>query len=96
MTRLLACEWAPTIRVNALAVGATETEALGMFLDAAANVREQMIAMTPMGRLGTTEDIALAVLYLASPAAAWVTGKVMEIDGGTVASNWPLKMPNGL
>jgi 7-alpha-hydroxysteroid dehydrogenase len=96
MTRLLACEWAPKIRVNALAVGATETEALGMFLDAAPEIRQRMIDMTPMGRLGTPEDIALAVLYLASPAGSWVTGKVFEVDGGTVASNWPIKMASGL
>jgi 7-alpha-hydroxysteroid dehydrogenase len=96
MTRLLAYELAPRIRVNALAVGATETEALGMFLDAAPEVRQQMIAMTPMARLGTPEDIALGVLYLASPASSWVTGKVYEIDGGTVASNWPLKIDSGL
>jgi 7-alpha-hydroxysteroid dehydrogenase len=96
MTRLLACEWAPRIRVNAIAVGATETEALGMFLNMAPEIREQMIAMTPMGRLGTPEDIALAVLYLASPAGSWITGKVFEVDGGTVTSNWPLKMPSGL
>jgi 7-alpha-hydroxysteroid dehydrogenase len=96
LTRLLACEWAPRIRVNALAVGATETEALGMFLNAAPEVRQQMVDMTPMGRLGTTEDIALGVLYLASPAASWITGKVFEIDGGTVASNWPIKMASGL
>lgn len=96
MTRLLACEWAPRIRVNALAVGATETEALGMFLDAAPSVRDEMIARTPMGRLGTPEDIALGVLFLASPAGSWITGKVLEIDGGTVASNWPMKMPSGL
>lgn len=96
MTRLLACEWAPRIRVNALSCGATETEALGMFLDAAPSVREEMIAMTPMGRLGTPEDIALGVLFLASPAGSWVTGKIFEIDGGAVASNWPMKMPSGL
>jgi len=96
MTRLLACEWAPRIRVNALAVGATETEALGMFLNAAPQVRQQMIDLTPMGRLGTPEDIALGVLYLASPAGSWITGKVFEIDGGTVASNWPMKMASGL
>jgi len=96
MTRLLAHEWAPHIRVNALAVGATETDALSPFLDAAEGVREQMIAMTPMARLGTPEDIACAVLYLASPAASWVTGKIFEVDGGTVASNWPFKMPTGL
>ena len=50
-------------------------------------------ARTPMARLGTPEDIACAVLYLASPAADWVTGKVFEVDGGTVASNWPIKIP---
>ena len=96
MTRLLACEWAPRIRVNALAVGATETEALGMFLRAASEIRQQMVAMTPMARLATPEDIACAILYLASPASSWVTGKVFEVDGGTAASNWPLKMPSGL
>jgi 7-alpha-hydroxysteroid dehydrogenase len=96
MTRLLACEWAPRIRVNALAVGATETEALGMFLNAMPELKQQMIEMTPMARLGTTEDIALGVLYLATPAASWVTGKVFEIDGGTVHSNWPIKMASGL
>ncbi len=96
MTRLLACEWAPRIRVNALAVGATETEALGMFLNAMPELKKQMIDMTPMARLGTPEDIALAVLYLASPAGGWITGKVFEVDGGTVASNWPIKMASGL
>jgi 7-alpha-hydroxysteroid dehydrogenase len=96
MTRLLAHEWAPHIRVNAIAVGATETDALSPFLNAAEGLREQMTAMTPMARLGTPEDIACAVLYLASPAASWVTGKVFEVDGGTVASNWPFKMPTGL
>jgi len=96
MTRMLAHEFAPHVRVNALAVGATETDALSPFLDASADLRRQMVALTPMGRLGTTEDIALAVLYLASPAASWVTGKIFEIDGGTVASNWPIKFPSGL
>ncbi|MBI1815980.1 MAG: glucose 1-dehydrogenase [Deltaproteobacteria bacterium] len=96
MTRLLAHEFAPKIRVNALAVGATETDALSPFLAAAEGLRDQMVAMTPMARLGTPEDIACAVLYLASPAASWVTGKIFEVDGGTIASNWPFKMPTGL
>jgi 7-alpha-hydroxysteroid dehydrogenase len=96
MTRMLAYEFAPHVRVNALAVGATLTDALAPFLEAAEDLRKQMIALTPMGRLGEPEDIALAVLYLASPASSWITGKIFEIDGGTVASNWPLKMPSGL
>ena len=91
MTRLMACEYAPKVRVNALAVGATLTDALGMFLND--DVKTQMEALTPMARLGDVEDIACAALYLASPASAWVTGKVFEVDGGTVDSNWPLKIP---
>jgi 7-alpha-hydroxysteroid dehydrogenase len=91
MTRLLACEFAPHVRVNALAVGATQTDALMPFLSD--ELRQQMEALTPMARLGTVEDIALAALYVASPAASWMTGKVLEIDGGTVASNWPIKIP---
>jgi 7-alpha-hydroxysteroid dehydrogenase len=92
LTRLAACEFAPRVRVNALAVGATVTDALAPFLGAG-DLRKQMEALTPMARLGEPEDIACAVLYLASPAASWVTGKVFEIDGGTVASNWPIKIP---
>jgi 7-alpha-hydroxysteroid dehydrogenase len=96
MTRLLAHEFAPHVRVNALAVGATETDALSWVLDASEELRQQMVALTPMARLGTPEDIACAILFLASAASSWVTGKIFEVDGGTVASNWPLKMPSGL
>jgi 7-alpha-hydroxysteroid dehydrogenase len=92
MTRLMACEFAPRIRVNALAVGAVETDALGL-LFRTGNLREQMITQTPMARLGQPEDIALAALYLASPASSWITGKVLEIDGGTVDTNWPIRIP---
>ncbi len=87
MTRQLAAEFAPDVRVNALAVGAVETSALAPFLND--EVRGAMENLTPMKRIGQVEDIALAVLYLASPASGWVTGKVMEVDGGTEATNWP-------
>jgi len=93
MTRLLGYELAPRVRVNAIAVGSVETSALAPFL--AGGVRERMESLTPMRRLGTVEDIALAALYLASPAGSFVTGKVFEVDGGLAAtSNMPLGLPD--
>ncbi len=91
MTRELGREFAPRVRVNAIAVGAVETSALAPFLDD--DLRGKMEALTPMRRIGTVEDIALAALYLASPASSWVTGKVFEVDGGTEATNWPYEAP---
>ena len=90
LTRLLACEFAPKVRVNAIAVGATLTSALAPFLNDEA--RGQMEALTPMKRLGEVEDIAIAALYLASAASSWVTGKVLEVDGGTEVTNWPFEV----
>jgi 7-alpha-hydroxysteroid dehydrogenase len=91
MTRLMAYELAPKIRVNAIASGAVETAPLAAFVSIG-NLRQKMESLTPAGRIGTPEDIAGAALYLCSPAGDWVTGKVFEIDGGTIASNWPLDM----
>lgn len=95
MTRLLAHEWAPHVRVNAIAVGATQTDALAM-VTADRALAKQIEDLTPLGRLGTVEDIGAAALYLLSEAGSWVTGKVLEVDGGTVDSNWPFSMPSGL
>jgi 7-alpha-hydroxysteroid dehydrogenase len=87
MTRQLAAEFAPKVRVNAIAVGAVATSALAPFLDD--SLRAKMESLTPMARIGEVEDIALMALYLASPASSWVTGKVMEVDGGSESTNWP-------
>jgi 7-alpha-hydroxysteroid dehydrogenase len=87
MSRQLAAEFAPRVRVNALAVGAVQTSALMPFLTP--DTKSQMEALTPMRRLGTVEDIALAALWLCSPAGGWVTGKVVEVDGGSESTNWP-------
>lgn len=92
LTRLLGQEFAPRVRVNAIAVGSVATSALLPFLDE--DTRKQMEALTPMGRLGETDDIALAALYLASPASSWVTGKIFEVDGGTETTNWPFSIPS--
>ncbi|MCC6641459.1 MAG: glucose 1-dehydrogenase [Deltaproteobacteria bacterium] len=91
MTELLAYELAPRVRVNAIAVGSIETEALTPFLSSG-GLREKMEALTPMARLGTPDDVSAMALYLASPASAWVTGKIFEVDGGCVASNWPVDL----
>jgi 7-alpha-hydroxysteroid dehydrogenase len=90
MTRILADEFAPQVRVNAIAPGSIETEALGLFV-ADESIRKKMEALTPMGS-SAVEDIALAALYLASPASRWVTGNVFEVDGGLGAPNWPFDM----
>jgi len=87
MTKQLAAELAPRVRVNALAVGAVETAALRPFLND--EIRQQIEELTPMRSIGTVEDIALAALWLCSPAGGWVTGKVVEVDGGIESTNWP-------
>jgi len=87
MTRQLAAEFAPKVRVNALAVGAVMTSALAPFLTD--EIRGQMESMTPMRRIGSVDDVAIAALWLLSSAGGWVTGKVVEVDGGIESTNWP-------
>ena len=93
MTRLLAVDLAPRIRVNAVAPGAIATSTLEIVLTMD-EIRDQMVDMTPMKRLGESDDIALGALYLASDAASYVTGKVLEIDGGIVRPNFSLGLPD--
>jgi 7-alpha-hydroxysteroid dehydrogenase len=81
MTRNIAPELAPRVRVNAIDVGGVATRSLEVVLTDD-DLRRQFVAGTPMNRPGEPEDIACAVLYLASDASSWVTGKVFEIDGG--------------
>ncbi|MCP5058050.1 MAG: SDR family oxidoreductase [bacterium] len=89
MTRELAQDFAPKVRVNAIAVGSIETDALATVLTD--EIREEMIRLTPMARLGEVEDIAACALYLASPAASYVTGEIYGVNGGLAALN--LQMP---
>jgi 7-alpha-hydroxysteroid dehydrogenase len=84
LTRNLAAEFAPRVRVNAIAVGPVETSALDVVMTNDA-IRKQLEEGTPMQRIGQVEDVAACALYLASPAASWVTGKIFEVDGGTEA-----------
>ena len=92
MTRNLASEVAPKVRVNAISVGGVATDALGVVLTNDA-LREQFNRNTPMQRPGEVEDIAACALYLASPASAWVTGKVFQVDGGTEHPSMSVPVP---
>jgi 7-alpha-hydroxysteroid dehydrogenase len=93
MTRLMAADCAPRVRVNAIAVGSVATSALEIVLTNDP-LRDEMVEHTPMRRLGEVEDIAIGVLYLASDASSFVTGKVIDIDGGIEAPNLDLRLPD--
>jgi NAD(P)-dependent dehydrogenase (short-subunit alcohol dehydrogenase family) len=82
LTRELARQWAPHgIRVNALAPGYFPTD-MNAPMTADAGRREALLARIPLGRAGEPGDIAGAAVFLASGAAAYVTGQVLPLDGG--------------
>jgi NAD(P)-dependent dehydrogenase (short-subunit alcohol dehydrogenase family) len=90
LTRSLAAELGPKgIRVNCVSPGITETE---MYRGRYATEQEYIAAIReasgwhPLGRVGKPEDIADAVLFLASPAASWITGVVLPVDGGLLCT----------
>jgi 7-alpha-hydroxysteroid dehydrogenase len=91
--QVIATDLNPKVRVNGIAVGSTATSALETVL-VMPEIRDTMIANTPLRFIGEPEDIALGVLYLSSPAARYVTGKVIEIDGGTESSTLEMPFPD--
>jgi 3-oxoacyl-[acyl-carrier protein] reductase len=83
LTKGLAGELAPDrIRVCAIAPVATETPLLPSFLGPAPGMREKFIATIPLGRLALAQDVANAALFLASADAEFLTGNIVEVDGG--------------
>jgi 7-alpha-hydroxysteroid dehydrogenase len=97
-TELMAADLAPKIRVNAILPGAVETDALKMYLDYLdtkdPSMRATMLERTHMKRNGTPEDVAAAALYLSSEASSWVTGKLLEVDGGFGFELLPRTIPD--
>jgi 7-alpha-hydroxysteroid dehydrogenase len=92
-TRLAARDLCPNIRVNAVAVGSVMTSALE-FVASDERTRTEMESKTPLGRIGEAEDVAAAVLYLSSRAGGYLTGKVLEVDGGLEQPNLDLGLPD--
>ncbi|MGH9247405.1 MAG: SDR family oxidoreductase [Acidimicrobiales bacterium] len=81
LTRTLALELAPTVRVNAIAPGLVKTDFARALWEP---YGDEVANRLPLQRLGTPQDIANAALFLCSDLAAWITGHVLVVDGGTI------------
>jgi 7-alpha-hydroxysteroid dehydrogenase len=92
-TRLAARDLCPRIRVNAVAVGSTATSALDIVMSSD-ELRTQMEEATPLKRIGDPDDIAATVLFLASSAGSYITGKIIEADGGLQSANLEFGLPD--
>ncbi len=86
LTRTMAAHWGPRgVRANAVAAGLTRSRmTAGTFAQEAWTA--PTLARTPLGRLGNPDDIAQAIAFLASPAAGWITGQTLAVDGGYTIS----------
>jgi len=86
LTRSLAVEWSKKgVTVNAVAPGVFRTDLNAKLLDSTPRGQE-LLMRTPMGRFGKTEELVGAVVYLASDSASFVTGQILVVDGGFLAS----------
>jgi NAD(P)-dependent dehydrogenase (short-subunit alcohol dehydrogenase family) len=90
LTRVLACEWAPhNIRVNAVAPGYIMTPMVEKLIADGKLDTDRVVRRTPMGKFGTAEQVADALLFLASAQASFITGVTLPVDGGYTAYGAP-------
>ncbi|MDX3188885.1 SDR family oxidoreductase [Streptomyces sp. MN03-5084-2B] len=92
-TRLAAADLAPKVRVNAISVGSVATSALEIVVGNP-ELKSKMESATPLQRIGEAEHIAATVVFLASAAGGYITGKILEVDGGIQAPNLELGLPD--
>jgi len=92
-TRLAATDLAPRIRVNAIAVGSTNTSALD-FVTRDDGMRRQLEENTLLNRIAEPSEMGAAVVYLSSPAGGYLTGKILEVDGGLDRPSLDLGLPD--
>lgn len=86
IVKSVALEYAPHgLRVFAVAPAAIETDMIERFAPAGSDMRKGMASMHPLGRLGHADEVAAAVLFLASDAASFMTGHSLPVDGGWLA-----------
>ncbi|MBV1787592.1 SDR family oxidoreductase [Marinobacterium sp. D7] len=96
MTRSMACEWARLgVRVNAVAPGYVETALIKSLADKGTLDTCALRDRTPMGRLARADEIAQAVLFLASDRASYITGITLQVDGGWLALGAPEQVLSG-
>ena len=84
LTRALASEFAPKIRVNAVALSLVDTPLAGRLLNSDTK-KENSAERHPLKRFGTVEDSSQAIQFLLGPTAGWMSGQIMQVDGGMSA-----------
>lgn len=94
LTRSLAGELAPKIRVNGLSLGSILTPSLQQAIDKDPSFLKILVEKTPLRAVGNASDVGIAALFLCSPAGGYITGTTLNIDGGLQDTNLPYRLPD--